>query len=74
MAGTEYYFPLQISRERYLAYYRGAVKNVLVTMQDGSTLQFPASALRPFVTNDGVNGQFILRVDENNKIIELIRG
>jgi len=70
---SEYHFSLQISQEQYLAYYRGEVKNVHVNMSDGSSMQFPASALRPFVTTEGVYGEFILRTDENNKLIELVR-
>jgi hypothetical protein len=40
---------------------------------EGRRIRFPALALRPFVMHDGVNGVFVLRVDENNKLIDLRR-
>lgn len=65
---SEYRFRLAISAEKYLAYYEGAVKQVVVTLANGQTLQFPADNLRPFVTREGVHGKFVLRVDDQNKL------
>lgn len=41
---------------------------VVITLANGQRLQFPAESLRPFVTHDGVHGEFVLRVDANNKL------
>ena len=69
----EYHFRIAISAERYLAHYQGLVRGVVVTLADGTRLEFPAENLRPFVTHDGIYGQFVLRVDANNKLQSLQR-
>jgi hypothetical protein len=70
---TEYRFQLAIPAEKYLAYYEGAAQQVVVTLASGQRLQFPADSLRPFVSHDGVYGEFVLRVDANNKLLALER-
>lgn len=69
----EYRFRLNITYERYLAYYEGAVTAVLVTLDDGRRLQFPASSLREFLTHAGINGEFLVRTDDKNKLSEIRR-
>jgi len=64
----EYRFHLAISAEQYLAYYEGAAREVVVTLANGRSLQFPADSLRSFVSREGVYGEFVLRVDGNNKL------
>jgi len=64
----EYRFRLAISAQKYLAYYEGSVHAVVVTLANGQHLQFPAESLRPFVSREGVYGEFVLRVDANNKL------
>ncbi len=64
---NEIRFSLSLSPERYLAYYQGAAQQVSVCAYDGRRLQFPASVLRPFVTHEGVHGEFAIRFDGNNK-------
>ncbi len=71
MPMCEYHFRIAISAERYLAHYQGLVHGVVVTLADGTRLEFPAESLRPFVTHDGIYGQFVLRVDANNKLQSL---
>jgi len=64
----EYRFRLAIPAQKYLAYYEGSVHAVVVTLANGQHLQFPAESLRPFVSREGVYGEFVLRVDANNKL------
>ena len=64
----EYRFRLAIPAEKYLAYYEGTVRQVVVTLANGQILQFPADNLRPFVTREGIQGEFVLRVDARNKL------
>lgn len=66
-------FHLNISPERYLAYYQGAAHSVIATGRDGRRVQFPAERLRPFVTHEGVRGEFELEFDANNKFVALRR-
>lgn len=64
---------LAISPERFLAYYRGSVKTVLARALDGRTVSFPAQVLQPYVTHDGVSGEFDLEIDHNNRFVRLSR-
>ena len=67
----EFELNLVISAEKMLSYYQGSAQQVLAKDIQGVSLAFPAQALRPFVTKDGIHGRFRLRVDDNNKLIEL---
>ena len=70
---SRYEFQLRISPEEYLDYYRGTVKHVVVRSTSGLTVQFPASLLQRFVTNEGIHGSFALTCDEHNRAAELRR-
>ena len=69
----EYRFHLSISSSEYLAHYQGLAKQVVVILASGLKVQFPASALRAHVTHGGIQGEFVLRVDEKNKLQGLER-
>lgn len=69
----EFRFYLKISQQEFLRYYQGQARQVLVHSYDGRRIQFPASALRPFVGHDGIEGEFIIRVNEQHKLVELKR-
>ncbi|MGO9481708.1 MAG: DUF2835 family protein [Candidatus Kryptoniota bacterium] len=60
-------FHLNISAEKYLAYYRGTARQVITYCPDGLTVQFPASLLEKFVTSAGIQGDFVLTCDDNFK-------
>ena len=64
---------LAISAEEYLAYYQGAAQVVVARSEDNRVVEFPASAIRQFVTHDGVFGRFEISFDENNKLIGVQR-
>lgn len=66
-------FSIKIPPQRFLRYYQGEIQWVQVKAFDGTRVRFPASALRRFVTEDGVEGTFEMTVDENNKLISLRR-
>ena len=66
-------FGLYISAEDYLRYYSGSAKNVIVKADNGQNIQFPANALQAHVSQDGVEGRFELWMDQNNKLIKLVR-
>ena len=73
MSNKQYHFSLSISAEEYLRYDQGGARNVVVNTHQGLRVRFPASALRPYVTKEGIRGQFALMTDANNKMIELRR-
>ena len=64
-------FSLSIPAEEYLAYYEGSVRWVQVRSTDGEQVRFPASALRPFVDELGVEGVFEMTIDENSKLVNI---
>ena len=64
-------FRLAISAEEYLAYYQGSAQDVVVRSDDNKIVRFPASAIRKFVTKDGIFGSFEITFDENNKLIAI---
>lgn len=64
-------FRLSISAEEYLSYYQGSAQVVVARSEDNRTIRFPASAIRKFVTRDGIFGDFEIFFDENNKLIEI---
>ncbi len=58
---------LNISPERFQAYYQGVVEYVVATASDGRTVKFPARVLRPFLSYQGVQGTFQITCDANMK-------
>ena len=62
-------FRLAISAEEYLAYYQGSAQVVVARSDDNRIIRFPASAIRKFVTHDGIHGSFEISFDENHKLI-----
>ena len=66
-------FRLNISNQKFLAYYRGEASNVETRSVDGRTVLFPANILRPFVRHDGIAGLFALVYDEQNRFVEIKR-
>ena len=64
---------LEIPAERYVALYDGTARSVYATAQGGLSVQFPAAALRGFVTRDGVHGVFDLHFDQANKLVSVNR-
>lgn len=66
-------FRLDLSTDEYLAYYKGVVRDVVVRADDGRRVQFPAGALQPFITHQGIHGRFELRFDANHKFVGLQR-
>ena len=64
-------FRLAISAEDYLAYYQGSAQVVVARSDDNKIIHFPASAIRGFVTDDGIFGHFEITFDENHKLIAI---
>jgi hypothetical protein len=62
-----YEFHLSISPDKYLPYYRGTAKQVVVRCFDGLVIQFPASLLQQYVMPDGINGDFVLTSDDYHR-------
>ena len=72
-ANRTIFFCLNIGSEELLKLYRGSAREVAAVSLDGQKIRFPAEALKPFVSHNGVQGQFALFVDANNKLVDLRR-
>lgn len=70
---TELRFRLDLSNAQYMAYYQGLASSIQTLSLDGRRVRFPASILRPHVRHDGVHGLFALRVDADNRVVDLRR-
>jgi len=68
-----YVVDLNIPADELLRYYRGAASSVVAHDRYGQRLQFPAAALRRFVTAGGVRGRFALVVDERSRLTDIER-
>ncbi len=68
---SQHRFYINISRENYLKYYAGQASSIQVQSEEGLTLQFPATTVKPWITHQGIQGHFIIIFDENNKLIEM---
>ena len=54
-------------------YYSGGVREIVTTAVDGRVVRFPVNILRPFVTHEGVHGEFALEFDAQHKFIAIHR-
>lgn len=64
-------FRLAIEAEKYLAYYKGIARDIVVRSEDNKNIKFPADAIRKFLTHEGIFGLFEIQFDENNKLIKI---
>lgn len=66
-------FYLNISPDRYLSFYQGVARNVVVHDHGGRRIQFPAERLRPFITQNGICGEFELEFDADHRFVAMRR-
>ncbi len=64
---------LSISKAEFERLYRGQARTVIARDQQGRTIRFPAMSLRPFLSHQGIQGNFVIRVDERNRLLDIQR-
>ncbi|TMO78156.1 DUF2835 domain-containing protein [Pseudoalteromonas sp. S3776] len=69
----EYYFYLNLSYNKCMDYYHGRYSSVQVVEDNGKTIRFAASHLRPYISSIGIRGRFRLLLTPENKFIRLER-
>ncbi|MDP2560373.1 DUF2835 domain-containing protein [Psychrobium sp. 1_MG-2023] len=69
----KYYFNMALSYDRFLPVYQGAVNKVQVTDRQGLKIELPAEHFKPFLTRDGIYGNFELVTSGQGKFISLNR-
>ena len=67
------YFRLVLTAEQVKLFYSGDKTRVQVTDSNGKTLNIPWSTLVAHVTPLGVQGDFVIRYDQQGKLRELRR-
>ena len=73
MTSRQLHVVLNIPANVIHSYYSGTVREVVATTLDGRVVRFPANILRPFVTHDGVQGEFAIEFDANHKFVAIHR-
>ena len=64
----EFFFRLSISYDDFLPYYQGRANRVEVRESKGRTLHINAHHFKPFLTPNGIHGNFRILIDENGKL------
>ncbi|MBR9727855.1 DUF2835 family protein [Shewanella intestini] len=67
----QFYFTCQISYDKYLYYYKGYADKIEVRDITGQYLHVNAKYFKPYLTRNGINGQFRLLVDAKGNFISL---
>lgn len=70
---TQFTFSIQLSETEYQEYYRGVARSIVVMTHQGVRIQFPASALRSYITRQGIHGDFVIIMDSRNKLVSIKR-
>ena len=66
-------FNMALSVEKTRSLYAGRARYILVQTDNGLKLQLPAANFRGFVSADGINGRFVVSIDNDNRMVELKR-
>nr|WP_086938602.1 DUF2835 family protein [Thaumasiovibrio occultus] len=66
-------FHLAIDYQTYLNVYAGSAKTILVQSDQGLRLQLPANRFQSFVSHNGLRGRFKVIINQDNKIVEILR-
>ncbi|MGB1296837.1 MAG: DUF2835 domain-containing protein [Psychrobium sp.] len=70
---NKYYFSINLSYERFLPFYQGAVDTVQVVDDATRRIDLPAKHFRQYLTRDGIVGRFELITQSDGKFIALNR-
>lgn len=62
---------LNIPHHRYMMYYRGEADTIFAVAHDGRTVRFPARVLRPFLTQHGIVGTFVIEYGPDRKLVSV---
>ena len=66
-----YFFNAMLSAEQCYGYYRGDIKNVVVTTDSGERVQLMFKLFQRFIGSDGIRGRFRLIVSEQGAFVSL---
>lgn len=64
---------LNLPAHRFLAYYQGTADEITAEAFDGRIIRFPARVLRPYLTQEGIKGTFVIEHDNRHKFLSIKR-
>ena len=67
----QYLVNLKLTPEQLERFYAGRVDQVWARDSRGVSLQFPLSALRPYVGHHGISGRFVLTVTDDHRLASI---
>lgn len=66
-----YFFNASLSAEQCYGYYRGDIKYVIVTADNGERIQLQFRHFQPYVDINGLRGRFRLTLADNDSFVAL---
>lgn len=66
-----YFFSATLTKEQCFRYYRGEIKNVVVTENNGQRIQLKFKHFHPFIDSVGVRGYFRLTLADDDAFVSL---
>jgi len=70
---NQYVFNVRLNYEQLLPIYNGGADKIVVRDVTGRTIELPAERFKPFLTRQGINGQFRLLTETSGKFYSLTR-
>ena len=64
---------LHLTSQQVEEYYRGKARHVVAEAADGRIVQLPISVLHPFISNEGIIGDFVVTTDDRHKFVSINR-
>jgi hypothetical protein len=73
MSTQVFRFTLNLSADKFLTVYQGRARTVSVLAHDGRRIEFSAEKLKPFLTHDGIYGNFVMALTAENRFLSIKR-
>jgi Protein of unknown function (DUF2835) len=64
---------LAIDKDEWLRIYKGQTNLVYAISRDGRSIQFPANILSKYTTHNGIEGSFVININEDGKFQSIIK-
>jgi hypothetical protein len=68
---TTHYFSVSMNYAQCEDLYRHQIKYLIVTSADGKRIRLPKQNMQKFITASGLQGNYQLTIDQNNKLLNI---
>lgn len=69
----QYHFRMHLTTSECLEYYQGHFRYLVVRAVTGERIQIAAKHFHRFIERDGIHGDFTLILDEEGKLVRLVK-